>query len=73
MEKQPKVEQCKLEEGEGSKNKLHMICGFHQNRASGLVRNSPNRLDQSDTFNDPRSPARGNERTQQTGRILAVL
>ena len=40
---------------------------------AGLVRNSPNRLDQSDTFNDPRSPARGNERTQQTGRILAVL
>ena len=39
----------------------------------GLVRNSPNRLDPSDTFNDPRSPARGNERTQQTGRILAVL
>ena len=39
----------------------------------GLMRNSPNCLDQSDTFNDPRSPARGNERTQQTGRILAVL
>ena len=39
----------------------------------GLVRNSPNRLDQSDTFNDPRSLARGNERTQQTGRVLAVL
>ena len=43
------------------------------NYIPGLVRNSPNRLDQSDTFNDPRSPARGNERTQQTGRILAVL
>ena len=45
----------------------------HIHATSGLVRNSPNRLDPSDTFNDPRSPARGNERTQQTGRILAVL
>ena len=44
-----------------------------QKAKPGLVRNSPNRLDPSDTFNDPRSPARGNERTQQTGRILAVL
>ena len=46
---------------------------MHRLDKSGLVRNSPNRLDQSDTFNDPQSPARGNERTQQTGRILAVL
>ena len=46
---------------------------MHPFLKAGLVRNSLNRLDQSDTFNDPRSPARGNERTQQTGRILAVL
>ena len=42
-------------------------------RFVGLVRNSPNRLDPSYASNDPRSPARGNERAQQTGRILAVL
>ncbi len=39
----------------------------------GLVRNSPDCLDAYDTINDPRFPTRGNEQTQQTGRILAVL